>query len=81
MNQEKMQKSDWASVAKILEAVAQGEVTGFHKSLARDLAWKIKEEHDVMARIAQKIDLIAAEIEKEDPRIALALDRISDKLS
>jgi hypothetical protein len=78
---EKMQRSDWASVAKILDAVAKGEVTGFHKSLARDLAWKIKEEHEIMAKIAQKIDLIATEIEKEDPRIALALDRVSDKLS
>jgi rubrerythrin len=35
---------------------------------------------DKIAALAQELDSIASSIEKEDPRIALALDMISDRI-
>lgn len=42
-------KNDWRTIVKILDAAAKGEVTPQMRDVARELQWKIKEEHGITA--------------------------------
>ena len=66
----------WIDQMRALAEVA--EIIGFHK--AADKIPDILEEMRKNQKLAASLDAIADDLEKIDPRLALAVDQVSDRL-
>jgi rubrerythrin len=63
------------------EIVHAGEFMQVLKELyPEEVKFYEKGENEVKSKLAIRLDAIATELERHDPRLALAIDRISDRL-